>query len=176
MAPEIHLNVNTESTIEDMKKGDFWSFGMTLHCLMNPGINHPYSYNCLHAGQELTRKNSHRVYEKKKLLKHDPTYESLLGLEWSQIEEVLVECLNFYRDCRPSASQVETSLTSNQGCEVSSTAMEVSDQELAKEMCSALKNLLLAVTPENDGTNACALIALAICNWFLGTETILGKK
>ena len=26
-------------------------------------------------------------------------------------------------------------------------------------------------TPENNRTNACAFIALAICNWFLGTET-----
>ena len=29
---------------------------MTLHCLINPGIDHPYSYNCSEIGQKLTLK------------------------------------------------------------------------------------------------------------------------
>lgn len=41
MPPEIHLVAYTESSLEDMKKADIWSYGMTLYCLMNLGVDHP---------------------------------------------------------------------------------------------------------------------------------------
>ena len=40
MLPEIHLVAYTESSLEDMKKADNWSYGMTLYCLMNLGVDH----------------------------------------------------------------------------------------------------------------------------------------
>ena len=56
-----------------------------------------------------------------------------------------------------------------------STALEEADKKLAQKIGSTLKELQLQLvaTPENNGTNACAFIALAICNWFLGIETMV---
>ena len=183
MPPEVHLKQNTESTIEDMKNADVWSFGMTLHCLINPGIDHPYSYNCSEIGRKLTLKTLIEYVKDEKLPKHEPKYEYLRVLEWWQINEVLLACLSFDSNCRPSASEMETLLSASQSYDASltfyplsvsqSTALEEADKKLAQKIGSIFKEPQLqhVATPENDGTNACAFIALAICNWFLGTET-----
>ena len=94
-----------------MKNADVWSFGMTLHCLINPGIDHPYSYNCSEIGQKLTLKTLIQYMKDEKLPKHEPKYKYLQVLEWWQINEVLLACLNFDSNCRPSASEMETLLS-----------------------------------------------------------------
>ena len=176
MPPEVHLKQNTESTIEDMKNADVWSFGMTLHCLINPGIDHPYSYNCSEIGRKLTLKTLIEYVKDEKLPKHEPKYEYLRVLEWWQINEVLLACLSFDSNCRPSASEMETLLSASQSYDASltfyplsvsqSTALEEADKKLAQKIGSIFKEPQLqhVATPENDGTNACAFIALAICN------------
>ena len=82
MPPEIHLATYTECNLEDMKKADIWSYGMTLYCLMNPEVDHAYASDCSKTDQLLTRNALLNFMKEKKLPENDPACECVRIVDW----------------------------------------------------------------------------------------------
>ena len=184
MPPEIHLATYTESNLEDMKKADIWSYGMTVYCLMNPGVDHPYAYDCSKTDQLLTQNALLNFMKEKKLPESDPTYKYVRIVDWWQIEEACAATFKFERECRPLVAELESFLAENQPEESfrifplsvsQSSALEESDNKIAQKTSSMSDNPLLdrTNTPDNDGTNGCTFIGLAICDKFIALENML---
>lgn len=181
MPPELNLGSQKEATVEDMKKADVWSFGMTLYCLMNPSVDHPYSYDCSETGKKLNRKALVHFMKEERLPKHDPSYESMRVTEWWQLEEAYTASSKFEQECRPSLPELEMLLTSNQPeasltilpLSVSQcTALEKADRNFAEATYGNEGSQLLHIAvPQNDGTNGCTFFCLAICDWFLANKS-----
>ena len=87
---------------------------MTLYCLMNPGVDHPYAYDCSKTDQLLTQNALLNFMKEKKLPESDPTFEYVRIVDWWQIEEACAATLKFERECRPLAAELESFLAENQ--------------------------------------------------------------
>ena len=122
--------------------------------------------------------------KEKKLPESDPTYEYVRIVDWWQIEEACAGTLEFERECRPLAAELESFLAENQPEESfrifplsvsQSSALEESDNKIAQEISSMTDNPPLdrTNTPDNYATNACTFIGLAICDKFTALENML---
>ena len=162
MAPEIQLDDLKLADQEDLKKADIWSLGLMMFSMINPNLSNPYLAEFERSGVPFSDKVMRDLLRRQQLPCHDHKYESFRIIQWWQIEEVFKLCTNFDPRSRPTATEALWLLDRNQ-----------------PEACLRLENLSVsqssAQTPENDGTNSCAFLALSICDRLLN-EVIKFKR
>lgn len=112
------------------------------------------------------------LLKEKRLPRQQPKYEFLQVSEWYQVEEAFNACAKFEPELRPSASKLSSMLSVNQP-EASlnlvnlavgqATALSKVDRNLAERFDNARVDEFHPVPlPENDGTNACIFLGLAV--------------
>ena len=117
---------------------------------------------------------------------HDAKYDVLRVTEWWQIDEIFNLCANFEPNSRPTATDVlrilksdyiESSLNIKKLRLSQNTALETADLKFACQIAGEKKfeedegQGVEEQTPENDATNACVFLALAIGDAFLEAAT-----
>lgn len=124
------------------------------------------------------------ILQEKRVPKQQPKYEFLRLSEWWQIEEAFNVCVKFDPESRPSARELFSALSLNEtesslnfmSLSVSqATALNDSDRALTQFLHGSTADNLPSTgpPPENDGTNACVFLDLAICDRLLVNNTPL---
>ena len=180
MAPELLNSTLKSASLEDLKKTDIWSLGILAYAAINPNLINPYYKEAEVLDSPLTMDTMKLFVREKQLPSHDPKYESHRITEWWQIDEIFEMCAKFEPSLRPSTSEI-VQVLSCQNLEESllvkcfnvsqSTAVEKKDSKIAKKLqASKIAEIDVSTGPdviENDGTNACAFLALRVCDIFL---------
>jgi serine/threonine protein kinase len=182
MAPEIHTRQLTNASQDDLKMADIWSLGILAYAMINPNLNSPYRKESESLGAAFNLDIMKYFMQEQILPDHDAKYEVLRVTEWWQIDEIFNLCANFEPNLRPAASDVlriirsedlEASLSVKKLRLSQNTALEAADLEFARQISSERKFAeeesqgVEEQTPENDATNACAFLAVAIGDAFL---------
>ena len=171
MAPEIHTGRLGRASQEDLKMADIWSFAM-----VNPNLSYPYWKECESLEAMLNEDIMKGFMHQHQLPSNDPKYEVLRATEWWIIEDIYDLCARFDPSLRPTAMRVLQAVRSEESLVVhklhvsQSSAIEQADLNFAREVNdgSILKNCYEnQIHPQNDGTNACTFLAIAIGDKFL---------
>ena len=183
IAPEFHSGLNVEANLEELKQADMWAFGLIIYCLLNPDKGNPYICDMKTAGMTPSIESLKQILKKKQLPRHGVKYESHRVTEWSAMEETFNACAKFDPKERPVASAVKdllvklspsTSLIVTHLSVSQSTALEKADFVYAKEVNKGNRDMCESYPePINDGTNACAFLAVAICDQLLAKKSLL---
>lgn len=186
MAPEICTSNLATANQSDLKKMDIWSLGLVAFAMVNPNLMNPYCKEAERLGGNYSVETMKCIMLTQQLPQHDQKYESVRVTQWWQVVEVFTMCAKFDPDSRPSAEEVlrsiniddpEASLLIKPLTVSQNTALENFDVAVAHQLeneSSVLpteKNL----GPEephvlNEGTNACAFLAIVICDKILGQQ------
>ena len=100
-------------SLEELKYGDIWSFGMLLFMLLNPDQEFPYSQEMEDLNVESASEAKDvigKLMDKKKKPAHSTKYDSLRVAQWSYINEAYEMCTSFQPSQRASAHDVLTVL------------------------------------------------------------------
>ena len=154
-----------------------------MYCLLNPDVDHPYQPVFVEEGLNESIDSLKLLLSDKRLPKPQPKYEFLQVPEWGQVLEAFETCAKFEPELRPLASELlpifsvdqsKASLNVVHLAASQSTALEQMDHALALREgdVQAVDESPAVIAPENDGTNACVFLCLAICNCFLATESM----
>jgi serine/threonine protein kinase len=179
MAPEIHNRKLQQASITDLKKTDVWSLGLLSFSVINPNLSSPYRKVIEELGVDFSLDTMKEIMTDEKLPVHDNKYESIRVAEWWQAEELFSRCCRFDPELRPSIEELipivnindpEASLDITQLSVSQSSALEIADELISQQaVINAGQDLAHENRPENDGTNACTFLALAICDSLFAT-------
>jgi serine/threonine protein kinase len=184
MAPEIITGKLQKASITDLKKTDIWSLGVLSFAVINPNLNTPYRKVIDELGVDFGLDAMKEIMVNQNLPVYDNKYESIRVVEWWQAEELFSRCCTFNPDLRPSVEELvpvvnindpEASLDiTSLGLSQNSALEMANDMILQQPLMTTPTGYLDDETrPENDGTNACTFLALAICDSLF--ETLQGK-
>ena len=151
MAPEIYLENLRFAGQEDLKKADIWSLGLMMFAIINPNLTHPYSAEFERSGISFSDNALTDFLKRQELPCHDNKYEYFRITQWWQIEEVFKLCAKYDPRSRPTPAEALRLLDRNQ-------------PEASLRLVNLSVNQSSAQTPENDGTNCCAFLAMSICD------------
>ncbi|CAH3133603.1 unnamed protein product, partial [Porites lobata] len=154
MAPEILLEDLKFAGQEDLKKADIWALGLMMFSMINPNLSNPYRAEFEASGVPFSEKALRNTLRQQKLPRPDVKYESFRTTQWWQIDDVFKLCTQFDPESRPTAAEVLRLLDTNQ-------------PEASLRLMNLSVNQSSAQTPQDDGTNCCAFLALTICDRFL---------
>ena len=177
-APEAYLEPTKPMSQEALKNADIWALGLIMYCLINPDVDNPYGPVFVEAGVKENLDSLKHIFQKKQVPRQQPKDEFLRLSEWWQIEKAFNLCTKFDPESRPSARELFCTLSLNEPeCSLNfmslavsqATALDDSDHALAECFDGSVANDVLptGTSPENDGTNACVFLDLAICNRLL---------
>ena len=183
VAPELHWQPSSSVSLEDKKPPDIWAYGLIMYCLLNPDVDHPHQPVFVEKGYNESIDTLKLLLSDKQLPKPQPKYEFLQESEWGQVIEAFETCAKFDPEMRPLASELlpifsvdqsKASLNIVHLVASQSTVLEQMDHALAVREggVQAVGEFPAVIAPENDGTNACVFLCLAICNRFLATESM----
>ena len=154
MAPDILLEDLKFAGQEDLKKADIWALGLMMFSMINPNLSNPYRAEFEASGVPFSEKALRNTLRQQKLPRPDVKYESFRTTQWWQIDDVFKLCTQFDPESRPTAAEVLRLLDTNQ-------------PEASLRLMNLSVNQSSAQTPQDDGTNCCAFLALTICDRFL---------
>ncbi len=176
MAPEIINGKLQKASITDLKKTDVWSLGLLSFAAINPNLNNPYCKAIEDLGVEFGLDTMKEIMVNQKLPVYDNKYESIRVAEWWQAEELFSRCCTFDPDLRPSIEELvpvvnindpEASLDIISLGLSQNSALEMANEIILQQPVITTGYLDDQTRPENDGTNACTFLALAICDSLL---------
>ncbi len=176
MAPEIINGKLQKASITDLKKTDVWSLGLLSFAAINPNLNNPYCKVIEDLGVEFGLDTMKEIMVNQKLPVYDNKYESIRVAEWWQAEELFSRCCTFDPDLRPSIEELvpvvnindpEASLDIISLGLSQNSALEMANEIILQQPVITTGYLDDQTRPENDGTNACTFLALAICDSLL---------
>ena len=178
MAPEIINGKLQKASITDLKKTDVWSLGLLSFALINPNLSTPYHKVIKELDVEFSLDAMKEIMVNQRLPVYDNKYESIRVAEWWQAEELFSRCCTFDPDIRPSVEELvpivnindpEASLDITSLSLSQNSALEITNEIILQKPAIATGYLDHEMRPENDGTNACTFLALAICDSLLAT-------
>ena len=163
----------SQMTIDDMKKCDIWSLGMTLYMLCNPDLTIPYQLEIdqlKSRTQDAVKTEILNKLQSKTKPQFSARHSALQATEWLQIDDAYEKCTDFQPDSRPSADDLMSLLTEQ--------SQSFSDYSLHVSQNTVLANHdgLIAAggpsqeIPKNDGTNSCAFLSVVIADHILRQE------
>ena len=170
----------------DLKKMDIWSLGLVASAMVNPNLINPFCKEAERLGCNYSMEAMKCIMLTQQLPQHDQKYESIRVTQWWQVVEVFTMCAKFDPGSRPSAEEVLRSINIDDP-EVShlikpltvsqNTALENFDVAVAHQLEneSSILPIEKNLEPEephvlNEGTNACAFLAIVICDTILGQQ------
>ena len=130
---------------------DIWSLGLMMFAIINPNLTHPYSAEFERSGISFSDKALTDFLKRQELPCHDNKYEYFRITQWWQIEEVFKLCAKYDPRSRPTPAEALRLLDRNQ-------------PEASLRLVNLSVNQSSAQTPENDGTNCSAFLAMSICD------------
>ena len=172
MAPELFMQkfALRYATHEDLKRADVWSLGMIFYILINPDLRTPYQVNFDQSRgvswQLILQEN---LSESKKPLMSNK-YENNRGSQWSVINRLFDDCVDFKPLSRPMLDHIGDILKNDKESKCVNILLSMS-QESAMESynlhaAQAIANSVMPSLqlPTNNGSNSCAFLSLAICD------------
>ena len=156
--------------IDEMKKINIWALLMTLFLAINPDQTHPFELNINESMKNITGKvfvtsaeqQLKGFLSRKEFPLFSPSYEKEQCFYYQVIRKIVVNGMKHNPNERWSIRQIlkvfnesidYLPLTVSQA-----TAMEINNRNIVHE-CLKLPN---SVVPLNDGTNACAFLAIGV--------------
>ena len=176
MSPEILLPERTSGPLSmaDLMRADVWALGMVFFNLVNPSQRYPYLAEVQKAKvtrriddikmfvSELHRKEAKPVMDSK--------YQKQRATVWREVEAVHLAATTFPTRARPTLEELDAILKMPDHCDCcfdlkfsQNSALEKSDAQVAVE-CANGKQAPGFVDVPNNGTNACAFLAIKIAD------------
>ena len=175
MAPELmeYSDLRLSSAkVEDFIKADVWSYGMLLHTLMNPDKEPFVEEAASTAFRDAFERNCvlpmSQMYNASERPSMDKKYETLRSTQWQRIMWIHCKCTSFDRNERPAPEEIvsyfEYSPPTVMTLDVSQNSARIqADAEYAERMDKE-GDSAISMSLANDGSNACAFLALTICS------------
>lgn len=158
----------------DLTRADVWALGMVFFNFVNPSQRYP----CLAEVQK--DKISRRIDDIKMFVPElhrkeakplmDSKYQKQRGTAWREVEAVHLAATTFPARPRPTLEELDAILKMPDHCDCcfnlkfcQNSAQEISDAQISAE-CANGKQAPGFVDVPNDGTNACAFLAIKIAD------------
>ena len=176
MSPEILLPERTSGPLSmaDLMRADVWALGIVFCNLVNPSQRYPYLAEVQKAKvtwriddikmfvSELHRKEAKPVMDSK--------YQKQRATVWREVEAVHLAATTFPARVRPTPEELDAILKMPDHCDCyfnlkfsQNSALEKSNAQIAVK-CANGKQAPGFVDVPNDGTNACAFVAIKIAD------------
>ena len=180
MSPEILLPEKNvcPASIPDLMLADIWAVGMIFFNLVNPSLKCPYLTE-IRAAELPGNIENVKMFVSEQLRNNvkpamDQKYEAQRATVWRNLEAAYLACTTFANQERPSLEAIKEILHKEQDfhtdCECcyqlkvsQSSALEIKDAEVAAN-CANGKSAPGFLQVQNDGTNACAFLAIKIAD------------